>query len=524
MSDLMRVTNWPELIDSLQPNLYRSNAYRLLGLSVGATMRQVDQRSRLIKVGMAVDSDNPLSTLYDRYRLWGCSTWLVDSDSPLSTLYDPPTPEEAEAAARHLHDPMNRFFHWLFWFWPAEGKDSAAGPDDIVALHNWTILNHARALGLEEAARRDADGGALEHEEALWGQCLFGWQSIVFREEFTASLSERAKELDDPRLTERLIDGTVSILPAAILALNARLAVRALEDGDRGRAEMHIRLVRSNFQGFDQERAAEEAVARVRDSLRQMVDEAGSDCSDTPAKLADACADLLSRAEKPLLTLDFVLPAGHPAVELHHDKVALKVLEMQIAYATATDDWRKSLDLLKTAAAVSRGEQAKGRLAENAAIVQRNLELATCWYCGEAPAEDGASITVSLNRVVERTPTWNGVNVRWEKLDVKVPRCRRCKTVLNTNRTLVGWIDVLSLIFGIHVWWAALSLVLPPEQVWKWALSISLVVDLGLFSVWLGWPFMARMFGTKARKVSDYPRLRELQAEGWQVGAKPPGV
>ena len=497
----MRVTNWTELLGSLQPDLYRSNAYRLLGLSVDATMREVDQRSRLIRVGME-----------------------VDSDSPLSTLYDPPTPEEAEAAARDLHDPMNRFFQWLFWLWPDKENGSPDGQDDVLALHNLAVMDHAKALSLEGTARKGPDKSALEQRKALWEKCLFCWQSIVFREDFTAGLSERAREIDDPRLTKRLIEGTVSILPAAILALNARLAVRALEDGDRSCAEMHIRLVRSSFQDSDQERAAEEAVARVRESLRQMVEEAGSNCSDSPAKLADACADLLSRSEEPLLTLDLVLPVGHSAVELHHDQVALKVLGMQVAYANATDDWPKSLDLLKRAATVSRGEQAKSRLAENTAIVQRNLDLSTCWYCGEAPADDGASITVALNRVIERTPAWDGVNIRWEKLDVKVPRCRRCKAVLNTNRTLVGWLDVLSLIFGIHVWYAALLLVLPSAQAFKWALKIALVVDLGLFSAWLGWPLMARKFGTRARRVSDYPRLRELQAEGWQVGAKPPGV
>ena len=56
MSEPMRVANWPDLLSSLQPDLYRSNAYRLLGLSVEATTRQTDQRSGLIKVGMAVDS------------------------------------------------------------------------------------------------------------------------------------------------------------------------------------------------------------------------------------------------------------------------------------------------------------------------------------------------------------------------------------------------------------------------------------------------------------------------------------
>jgi hypothetical protein len=487
----MRVTNWPDLLDSVQPDLYRSNAYRLLGLSVEATTRQVDQRSRLIKVGAA-----------------------VDSDSPLSTLYDPPTPEEAEAAARHLHDPMNRFFHWLFWFWRAKEKDGAAGPDDIVALHNAAILNHARALASEETTRGTKDRSALGQEEALWEKCLFCWQSIVFREEFTASLSERAKELDDPRLTKHLIEGTVSILPAAILTLNARLAVRALEAGNRGRADMHVRLLRSSFHDSDQGCAAEEAVARVRDSLRQMVEKAGSDCRDSPSRLADACTDLLKSAEKPLMTLDRVLPPSHPAIEMHHDEVALKILEMQIAYAKATDDWRKSLDLLKRAAAVACGERAKSRLAENTAIVQRNFDLSACWYCGKAPAEDSASITVSLNRVIERTPTWNSVNVRWEKLDLKIPRCRRCKSLLDADERRTLWVVIATFFLScfFFVGWV--------NKVFFFAMFC----DFGFLVVLFTWPWIARMFGTKARKVSDYPRLRELQAEGWQIGEKPPGV
>ena len=521
MSEPMRVANWPDLLSSLQPDLYRSNAYRLLGLSVEATTRQIDQRSGLIKVGMA-----------------------VDSDSPLSTLYGPPTPEEAEAAAKHLHDPVNQFFHWLFWLWTAEEKGGAAGPDDIVALHDSAILSHAKALASEETARATKDKSALGQEEALWGECLGCWEQVVFREDFLTRLSERAESLDDPRLTKHLIEGTEIILPAALLALNGRQAVRASEDGDRARAEMHVRLLRSHFQSWDQERAAEEAVARVRDSLHQMLEEAGSDCSDNPAKLAGACADLLSRAEKPLLTLDLVLPVGYPAIEMHHDEVALKVLEMQIAYAKATDDWRRSLDLLQQAAAVARGDQARSRLAENTTIVQRNLESSTCWYCGKAPAEEDSSVPVSLYRVVERTSasndvnvrwgefdlkiprtgTWSTpaqVNVRWEKLDLRIPRCRRCKAVLEGPARGIMVMCAIS--------WVGIGPILVFHFLPRWGIHVSSAVDLALLFVpciALGglYSWIPGMLGTNDRNLTDYPRIKELQAEGWQIGEKPPGV
>ena len=92
---------------SLQPDLYRTNAFRMSGMSVESS--DSDFRSRVhdlqIMEKLGMQSDEPS----------GC----------LALLPRPPA-ESIRIAIERLADPEQRILEELFWFWPTEAGTALA--------------------------------------------------------------------------------------------------------------------------------------------------------------------------------------------------------------------------------------------------------------------------------------------------------------------------------------------------------------------------------------------------------------
>ena len=96
------------LLDVATPQLYRANAFRVLGLSVavdGAEMsRQQKKLKMLEKLGGAV----------------------AQNHSGVLPLTPPPDAEVLRRAGQRLHDMQSRIVDELFWFWPADHTNGEA--------------------------------------------------------------------------------------------------------------------------------------------------------------------------------------------------------------------------------------------------------------------------------------------------------------------------------------------------------------------------------------------------------------
>jgi flagellar motor protein MotB len=138
------------------PGLYRDNAFRVTGLAVDATPRDIRRRS-------------------DRLRMMNRLGTGQDDEPVLLPPGEPVDAEAYEQAVQRLRDPVCRLVDELFWFWPVGGTDPAMdalrrGETDeaariwrdsssAVAAHNLAVLTHVRAL---------EDGGPWERAFAHW--------------------------------------------------------------------------------------------------------------------------------------------------------------------------------------------------------------------------------------------------------------------------------------------------------------------------------------------------------------------
>jgi hypothetical protein len=217
--------------------LYRTNAFRVLGLEVDATGREVARRVKELEAQLKVGMPQARGVL------------PVDPS---------PSLDGVRAAGQWLQQPPRRVVEELFWFWPDPAGGAAddqalvalAGGDpqaarqvwkqrqlvgSDVAVHNLAVLDHVVALDLEHKARV---GPLTPDDQDLlavsWRRAYDGWLALLEVEGFWGRLGDRVRGRNDPRLTADMVDQLRGWLPRALATVNARLAVHGGEQAQLG--------------------------------------------------------------------------------------------------------------------------------------------------------------------------------------------------------------------------------------------------------------------------------------------------
>jgi hypothetical protein len=511
------------LLAAAQPAIYRTNAFRVTGLPVTATARELSRHAEKLRM---------------MEKLGGAP------QIPRLLPLDPaPDAEAIREAQQRLHDPERRLVDELFWFWPLgdatadEGTAALARGDadaaakawralerseaGAVASHNLAVLWHALALDAELlAAGAPLPAAQQQRRDAYWPLALERWSRLFGQEPLWERLRGRVRELDDPRLTVEEVERLRATLPVAVLSIVGELAARAAEAGQLDDAGRLVKLIRES--GFPAD-AVQEALGRAATPLRNRIFalcQAAEPEADADPAHADRVTERLAAQTKPLLeALDGLLSAGHPTREAVHDEVALRLLACQIPYGNQTKNWERSIALLQPAMAVVASASARGRIQTNLDTLQNNLTLGRCFFCGERPTYDPAELEVKMYGNVTRTPTFQGTSVKWQQLTISVPRCQECKQAHGRTETLstVGGLLGVALGFG--------ACLLHPAAMNDKGCAFA-IADFILLLAGAGIGMMLARVG-QPKGIKDQSRhvefgpVKERLAQGWKVGTGP---
>ena len=515
------------LMKTASPSLYRANAFRVLGLPVNVSMQQLRRREREI----AVFAKMELAPEEIAKQLGG-----------FLPLYPPPDMDMVREAWQRLQDLENRIVDEFFWFWPlspglpaeedeallllkqgdyqgsvAVWRGAAESGGGGVALHNLAVFYHALALDIEYTGKAVSLSEKQRHQkESYWKEAYAYWKGAIGTQDLWERLLSRVKEISDPRLTIETVERVRFTLPLALLSINGNLAVQAVERGNRAEASLHLRLIQES--GFDNPVIGEAlrfTVAREREQIRLLCGSAKDDTERQPERGAEIARQLISQTARPLEVIDTLLPPEHPVREAVHDDVALQILQSQVAFAKKTDDWQTSLGLLEEALATAAGVAAREQIKENIEIVKNNLRWSVCWFCGENPAEDDATLEVKMYGEVTRNLTFRGVRIQWRQVTVRVPRCNTCRSVHQREEVClaVGGIAGFALGMGGCI------------AVEGGGSGFVFFVVSAVLSTAIGWAIgrFSSPKGTKPETAqAEFPGVLEMKAKGWEIGERPP--
>ena len=501
------------LLERATPELYRHNAWRVLGLPIPAKAAEPIAQPAIL----------PLD------------------ESPSET--------ELASARSKLSDPLSRLFEEFFWFWPeeAEGSDEAFAYlqehrlDDarrilagrlgagrgVVPAHNLALLNHFAALELEHRAQIAVlSQKALEERQHLWGRSLSGWKELFADPLLTARLQGLA-----PADRAWSIVSLRDFLERAVLLVSARLATMADRLGDRDEAQRHLQLLRAS--GLRLELVAghfREHLAPVAEKIREAC--RATEKSGT-AHPAEGAQGLIAFAEPHFQTLEAWLGSDDPSCASLRDEVAALAVELAIAQGERTGNWDESKRLFaRIRLTLSPSDSICRRMAESVRSVDSLRQNSVCHFCQDAAGDDFTALYVHVHGDVVTTPIV-GMTVErtWRQAVVKVPRCAKCKAFHDSppneeeemvKRMLIAGVAGFALFAVGYLWlWLAGYRAGP---LFQGALLLA-VSALALFGVATGVGYLLKMWASHIalplEASESFPALAEYRARHWEYGSQP---
>ena len=379
MNDPSNHNDCQPLIEAATLELYQKNIFRITGLPVDATPKEVARQAQKLQMMEEMGDGIAASAAFH--------------------LAPPPTTQQIREALSRMKEPEHRLVDEFFWYWPEEFGDSKNDAAiqalltgdgqkavDIwvnreneggspVAKHNLAVMFHMYAVDwTNHHVAYDIDSGRDEKIKAYWRDAFDRWEQIADADDLWEIMKVRVRSLDDDALTIGYVRRMRRLLPQAFDRVNAEAALKFAEQGQMDWAKFHVDFMRQTNAGLDDVDSTAELVLgptkkRVEQRLRAAKDQAEASPGSGPqiaAELMDQCGPLMGIFDL------FHGADSHQRSDLF-DEVAMTVANIIVSYQTSTNDNKTFVDLLNKALSFATGTRIRERLIKNISIGENNL-------------------------------------------------------------------------------------------------------------------------------------------------------
>lgn len=513
-------TECQTLLTACSPLVYVQNAFRITGLFVDASSRDIKRR---------IDDLKHADEIGD----------AQDEHTHTFALNPPPSLDHIREAAQRLQDPERRVVEEFFWFWPCEWGQSNSDPAlnslkkgdkdgafkvwsdaisnghsraSIVAKHNLAVMYQLVALDSEHIAlKSDLSAEQFETVSKYWSTCFKWWEELAEDETFWSLVAERIRILDDDRLTTGFARRMRVTFPIAFDRINALLALQYAEKGKSDRARRHIAYMNETHQGSDDvDRIVSDILNPLESRVNAAVEKAVARAKKDAKTGADSAKELVEATKQPLAIVKCLLDESHGIRSYLFEHVSDACFTCLIAYGNSTEDWPTCISLLKQTESLAANDEARKKIRENIAQAEKNEHqkriYETCWFCKKAKAQESGKLEVPMHGDVNREWQLGGSRLTWRTLKVTVPRCDTCK-------------EAHSKVGGKWTGAAAGA-----------AVGTAIMPVIGSIIGFFAGAAIGRQVDTRMRlpegvepesAKKDHPSVKEILAKGWALGEKP---
>jgi hypothetical protein len=365
------------LIEACTLELYHKNIFRITGLPVDATSKDVARQVQKLQMMEEHAGGMPVAAF------------------PLVT---PPTSQQIREALARMKEPEHRLVDEFFWYWPEKFGDSKNDPaiqavltgnaqkavdvwvereneGSFMAAHNLAIMFHMFAVDWTNYhVANNVDEMRDAKIRGYWKGAFDRWEELVDSDDLWDVMKERVRSLEDEALTVGFVRRMRKVLPQAFDRINAEAALKFAELGQMNWAKFHVDFMRQTNQGLDDvDSTAEMVLAPTKKRVEQRLRSTRERSEAHPEQGVSAASDLMAHC-KPLMGL-FDLFHGadsHQRGDLFDD-VARTVADALVGYQRSTNDNKAFVDILQQALQFASGSQIRERLINNISIGENNL-------------------------------------------------------------------------------------------------------------------------------------------------------
>jgi hypothetical protein len=140
----------------------------------------------------------------------------------------------------------------------------------------------------------------------------------------------------------------------------------------------------------------------------------------------------------------------------------------------------------------------------------------TCWFCGNAEAQENKAVRLELYGEVEASEAAdNKKRIAYSTQVFDVPRCAECKKKHGGARLFLGLAAAMAVLIAAAVVSALFNI-----PGWLWGLALGLGVGFGVMFL------VVRSMSQKGIKKEsdakkDYPEIVDLLCKGYKFGKRP---
>ena len=367
------------LMEACTLDLYKKNIFRITGLSVDATSKEVSRQVQKLQMLEDMGGGD------------------VAGSQPAFSLAGKRSSDEIRDALSRMKEPEHRIVDEFFWFWPEEFGSSKDDPaiqamlagdegtafklwkdrekaGSHVAQHNMAVMYHMLAVDWTNyhisAKIDEAQDIAIQEN---WKKAFERWEPMIEADELWDMLKERVRSIDDEALTTGFVRRILKVLPEALDRVNAEAALKLAEQGRIDWAKFHINFMRETHQGLDDVDSTSEMVLEpTQKRVEQYLESFSSKVEKSPQHGAELAQELLDRCH-PMMGL-FDLFHGSEAHQRNDlfDKVAETILQMVISHQKATGDNKTFATSLQNTLQIASGSHIRERIIKNISIAEEN--------------------------------------------------------------------------------------------------------------------------------------------------------
>lgn len=334
------------LMKAATPDLYRRNAFRLTGLPVTATAREVSRQADKLKMLAEVGGH---------------------AAQQLTVLpgAEPPTLDEVREAVQKLKELEARAVDEFFWFWPEDWEKpdqdeafAALKRNDldaafniwtrrevqtedesgaVIASHNLAVMFHMRALEWTHVdLQHPLSKEEAVHEVKYWKRAFERWEWLASDDRLWNTFKARIRQIDDAALTTGFARRLRAELPHALDQINASLALAYAEQGRQEETEWHVIFLKSTHaEDDDSDGTIDQVLSPTRARLERHLEVAWKSLKENKAQgLAHAQA-LLKSVPSWHRILVLMLGEDHEDAKTAGNDIAEAVLSCAIAGVNA---------------------------------------------------------------------------------------------------------------------------------------------------------------------------------------------
>jgi len=367
------------LIEACTLSLYRKNIFRVTGLPVDASSKEVSRQAQKLQMFEEMGGG-------------------VTFPQPAFALATPPTTDEIRDALSRMKEPESRIVDEFFWYWPEEFGASKSDPaiqamlagdaeravllwrdreknGSHVALHNMAIMYHMFAVDWTNYhVSYDIDHALDDQIKGYWRKSFERWEKIVKEDETWDMLKERVRSLEDEALTTGFVRRMLRQLPVALDRVNAEAALKLAVQGRMDWARFHVEFMSQTHSGLDDvDSTADLVLTPIRKQITQHLEACLSQTKKSPGQAPELIKQIVAQCQPLMGVYDlFHGKDAHQRSELF-DEVADVITNIIVLFQKNTGDNKTFVTYLKTALEFASGSRVRERIIQNISIGDGNI-------------------------------------------------------------------------------------------------------------------------------------------------------